>query len=404
MALIDQVSMIKEKGKEENVQNIQKAKNIRPVRIMLDGCFDMIHSGHYNALRQAKQLGDVLIAAVICDSEVEKFKGPPILNQNERAELIRACKWVDQAVIVNSYNPTIDMLDYVEGDFAVHGDDPVLNPDGSDTYQPFKDAGRFKLLKRTEGVSTTDIVGRLLLLAREKERFHSQPSSSDNQNQSLISKTMLESIEPTEEQLIKQKIQSSEMFLATSRRIMNFGNQRDPKPTDRIVYIDGDFDMLHNGHIRALKEAKSRGDFIYVGIYDDQLVRQLKGKNSPVLSLHERVLMVLAIKYVDDVLIGAPYKMTEDMIKTFNISLVVQSDKHFEEINQYSHPLQEIDAYKIPRDLGILEIICFEDCLTTDMLCQRILQNQERQLLRFNKGASKNQKYYKEQKQYVPEI
>jgi len=71
---------------------------------------------------------------------------------------------------VNSYNPTIEMLDSVKGDYALHGDDPVLNPDGSDTYQPFKDANRFKLLKRTEGVSTTDIVGRLLLLAREKER------------------------------------------------------------------------------------------------------------------------------------------------------------------------------------------------------------------------------------------
>ena len=41
--------------------------------------------------------------------------------------------------------------------------------------------------------------------------------------------------------------------------------------------------------------------------------------------MHERVLMALANKYVDDVLIGAPYKITEDMIKTFNISLVVQS-------------------------------------------------------------------------------
>lgn len=92
-------------------------------------------------------------------------KGPPILNQEERAELIRACKWVDEAVIVNSYNPTLEMLDSVDCDFCVHGDDPVLNADGSDSYQPFKDAGRFKLLKRTEGVSTTDIVGRLLLLA-----------------------------------------------------------------------------------------------------------------------------------------------------------------------------------------------------------------------------------------------
>lgn len=51
-----------------------------------------------------------------------------------------------------------------------HGDDPVFAADGSDSYGPFKEAGRFKLFKRTEGISTTDIVGRLLLLSKDKER------------------------------------------------------------------------------------------------------------------------------------------------------------------------------------------------------------------------------------------
>jgi ethanolamine-phosphate cytidylyltransferase len=48
-----------------------------------------------------------------------------------------------------------------------HGDDLVLAADGSDTYGQFKEAGRFKIFKRTEGVSTTDIVGRLLSLSKE---------------------------------------------------------------------------------------------------------------------------------------------------------------------------------------------------------------------------------------------
>lgn len=64
----------------------------------------------------------------------------------------------------------------------MHGDDPVFNADGSDSYGPFKEAGRFKLLKRTEGVSTTDIVGRLLLLSKDKERMlvpKEKPMTSD---------------------------------------------------------------------------------------------------------------------------------------------------------------------------------------------------------------------------------
>jgi glycerol-3-phosphate cytidylyltransferase-like family protein len=67
-------------------------------------------------------------------------------------------------------------IDINNCDFIAHGDDPVLNPDGSDTYGPFKEAGRFKVIKRTEGISTTDIVGRLLLLSKDKER---QPKNID---------------------------------------------------------------------------------------------------------------------------------------------------------------------------------------------------------------------------------
>ena len=143
-----------------------------------------------------------------------------------------------------------------------------------------------------------------------------------------------------------------EKFLATSRRIMSFSNHREPKPSDKVVYIDGDFDLFHNGHVRALKEAKKRGDFLYVGIHDDEIVNKLKGHNNPILSLHERVLMVLGSKYVDDVLIGAPYQISEDLLKTFNISLVVQSDATLTD-NDSATALCEIDPYKVAKDKGI---------------------------------------------------
>ena len=65
----------------------------------MDGCFDLIHSGHYNALRQAKTLGDILVVGVISDEQVTKYKGPSILTWNERAEIIRSCKWVDEVCL-----------------------------------------------------------------------------------------------------------------------------------------------------------------------------------------------------------------------------------------------------------------------------------------------------------------
>merc|ERR1712032_822498 len=72
---------------------------IKKTRIYMDGVFDIIHSGHFNALRQGKKFGHILVVGVNSDSDVEKAKGPPLMNVQERANLVRACKWVDEVVI-----------------------------------------------------------------------------------------------------------------------------------------------------------------------------------------------------------------------------------------------------------------------------------------------------------------
>jgi ethanolamine-phosphate cytidylyltransferase len=50
-----------------------------------------------------------------------------------------------------------------------------------------------------------------------------------------------------------------------------------PKPSDKIVYVSGSFDLLHHGHLKRLEEAKKFGDFLYVGIWDDEMTRYYKG-------------------------------------------------------------------------------------------------------------------------------
>lgn len=49
-------------------------------------------------------------------------------------------------------------------DYIIHGDDPCLLPDGTDAYGLAKKAGRYLQIKRTEGVSSTDIVGTMIIL------------------------------------------------------------------------------------------------------------------------------------------------------------------------------------------------------------------------------------------------
>lgn len=65
--------------------NLQKQKSGKKrIRVYMDGCFDLMHYGHANALRQAKALGDELVVGVVSDEEIIKNKGPPVLSMEER--------------------------------------------------------------------------------------------------------------------------------------------------------------------------------------------------------------------------------------------------------------------------------------------------------------------------------
>ena len=64
-----------------------RRRNKKPVRVYMDGCFDMMHYGHCNALRQARALGDQLIVGVVSDAEIIANKGPPVTPLHERFQL-----------------------------------------------------------------------------------------------------------------------------------------------------------------------------------------------------------------------------------------------------------------------------------------------------------------------------
>jgi rfaE bifunctional protein nucleotidyltransferase chain/domain len=70
-----------------------------------------------------------------------------------------------------------------------------------------------------------------------------------------------------------------------------------------IVFTNGVFDILHVGHIRLLRFAKEQGDVLVVGINSDRSTAALKGPTRPFNNEQDRREALLAIKYVDDVII-----------------------------------------------------------------------------------------------------
>lgn len=109
-------------------------------------------------------MGGTVVAGVNSDEDILLNKGPTIMSGLERAEILRHCKFVDEVKPDTAYTVSFDILNQFKCDFYAHGDDPVFDYHGTDLTAKFKEKGMFKVFKRTEGVSTTEITGRLLKL------------------------------------------------------------------------------------------------------------------------------------------------------------------------------------------------------------------------------------------------
>lgn len=91
----------------------------------------------------------------------------------------------------------------------------------------------------------------------------------------------------------------------------------------KIIWTNGCFDILHPGHIELFKVAKSLGDFLVVGIDDDQKVRGDKGENRPINDLHFRKSMLESIRYIDIVLPFGSKKELENLIQLYSPDILL---------------------------------------------------------------------------------
>lgn len=136
----------------------------RAVRIYADGVFDLFHIGHMRALQQAKMAFDRvhLIVGVTGNKETHKRKGLTVLSAVERAESVRHCKWVDEVIEDCPWIVTADFLLKHHIDYVAHDDLPYGADEGDDIYGPIKEKGMFLVTQRTEGLSTTGIITKIV--------------------------------------------------------------------------------------------------------------------------------------------------------------------------------------------------------------------------------------------------
>ena len=121
--------------------------------VFTNGCFDILHTGHFELLAEAKSLGGKLIVGINSDASVKRFKGPkrPINNVNNRKKQLELLPWVDEVIVFDEDTPYRLIKEVVPhvivkgGDYTV---EQVVGHDLADVH----------LVPTVEGYSTTQII------------------------------------------------------------------------------------------------------------------------------------------------------------------------------------------------------------------------------------------------------
>ncbi|MBL8769242.1 MAG: FAD synthase [Planctomycetes bacterium] len=145
---------------------------MKKTSIYVGGTFDCFHAGHVNLLRRAREIADFVIVALNSDAFTSSYKGKPVMNELERLEVVRACRFVDLAFVMESHAMQRVYMELLRPDFILHGDDwtgdSLVRQLGIDDAFLAEHGIRMKYVPYTKGVSTSDIKRRILGVDGEK--------------------------------------------------------------------------------------------------------------------------------------------------------------------------------------------------------------------------------------------
>ncbi|KAK0651556.1 hypothetical protein B0T16DRAFT_404168 [Cercophora newfieldiana] len=382
-------------------------------RLWVDGCFDFFHHGHAGAVVQARQLGDELYVGVHSDEAILENKGPTVMTLRERLLATDACRWVTKSIPYAPYVTQLDWISHYGCKYVVHGDDITSDGSGEDCYRFVKAADRFKVVKRTPSISTTDLVGRMLLCTRGhfikslEKMLAGEEGPGTETERKATGDAMKERIRlyatdetaknPGADVWFWSQPEGADKKDAGTLKELFKG--KGPKPGQRVVYVDGGFDLFSSGHIeflrsvtkaeedlarkdgwysqQAIEERKGKGAdygpvFVVAGVHNDEVINSWKGVNYPIMNIFERGLCVLQCRYINAVVFGAPFTPTASYLTTLpwgTPDAVYHGPTSF-------MPHTD-DVYTAPKQMGIYREIGhheFED-VNAGTIVQRIMKS-----------------------------
>jgi rfaE bifunctional protein nucleotidyltransferase chain/domain len=129
--------------------------------VFTNGVFDLLHVGHVRYLAQARELGDALLVAINSDRAVRELKGSdrPVINEDERAEILAALRQVDYVTIFDELSPRT-LIASLLPDVLVKGGDYTLDQiHGREEVEA--SGGQVVSIPFVEGASTTSLIEKI---------------------------------------------------------------------------------------------------------------------------------------------------------------------------------------------------------------------------------------------------
>jgi ethanolamine-phosphate cytidylyltransferase/choline-phosphate cytidylyltransferase len=128
------------------------------------------------------------------------------------------------------------------------------------------------------------------------------------------------------------------------------------------VYAAVAGDLFHYGHVRFLDRASKLGHVLVAGVHSDETIAAYE--RQPVMTMSERIQVVAACRFVDEVIPDAPLAVSREWIDEHRLDLVVHGD----DLDDETLGLM----YGIPRDLGILRLVPCANGISTSEIMERV--------------------------------
>ena len=133
------------------------------LRVYIDMVGDLFHVGHINLFKKARNLFPEnpveLVVGVHSDEDVGSYKRRPVIVQEQRYEMIRSCKYVDEVIEASPLIITEKFLKKYKINYVVHGDD--VSTEVAKQHKIPLLLEMIKYVPHTPGISTTKIIERI---------------------------------------------------------------------------------------------------------------------------------------------------------------------------------------------------------------------------------------------------